>query len=78
LKWNLHWSARQESHDDGPYEPAMLIDPAVARDLRLGGGANGEAGQCQTKIAIRVIIYSLEQNAGFSVTSRPAFPRARD
>jgi hypothetical protein len=30
LKWNLHWNAREESHDDGPCVLAMLNDPAVA------------------------------------------------
>jgi hypothetical protein len=29
-KWNLHWSARAESHDDGPSVLAMLNGPAVA------------------------------------------------
>jgi len=30
FKWNIHWSAREESHDDGPCVLAMLNDPAVA------------------------------------------------
>ena len=28
--WNMHWSAREESHDDGRCVLAMLNDPAVA------------------------------------------------